>query len=120
MNEELKIVKVRQNFHIFGVAALIYALLYAFCMYRNDAGIAYGLFTAGTIALIIFCVKKLDLKLKLGSIFYIVSMILLAIATFCTDDGRIIFFNKCGVLLLTVCFVLDTMYCTLLDYSVCK
>ncbi len=104
--------KIKENFHIYGVAAFIYACLYAFCMYDNDAGITYALFSAGTIALILFLVKKLEFKLKRVSVFYIFSIMSLSIATFCTDDGKIIFFNKCGVLLLTICFVLDIIYDT--------
>lgn len=114
MNEErnLYIGKIKENFHIYGVIVFIYACLFAFCMYDNDAGITYALYSVGTIALIMFFAKKLEFKLKRVSIFYITSIMLLSIATFCTDDGKIIFFNKCGVLLLTICFVLDIIYDT--------
>ncbi len=104
--------RIKENFHIYGVATFIYACLYAFCMYENRAGIAYALFSIGTIALILFLIRKLEFKLKRVSAFYITSIMLLSIATFCTDDGKIIFFNKCGVLLLTICFVLDIIYDT--------
>ncbi|MBP3337805.1 MAG: DUF4173 domain-containing protein [Lachnospiraceae bacterium] len=114
MNEErnLYIGKIKENFHIYGVAVFLYACLFAFCMYDNDAGITYALYSVGTIALIMFFAKKLEFKLKRVSIFYITSIMLLSIATFCTDDDKIIFFNKCGVLLLTICFVLDIIYDT--------
>ena len=39
-------------------------------------------------------------------------MILLAVSTFCTDDGRIIFFNKVGVFLLTISMLLWIFYNT--------
>ncbi len=104
--------KIRENFNIFGIAALIYACLYAFCMFRNDAGITFGLFVIGSIGYIVFCLKKLDIKLRKGSIFYIASMLLLSISTFCTDDSRIIFFNKAGILLLTISLLLEIMYDT--------
>ena len=104
--------KIKENFHIFGVASFIYALLYAFCMYRNNSGITYMLFVAGGIGYILFCLKKLDMTLKKGSLFYIISMLLLSISTFCTDDGRIIFFNKTGVFLLTISFLLGLIYDT--------
>lgn len=124
MNEELKQVdivaasniekraidKVKENFHIFGVASFIYACFYAFCMFDNFSGITYVLFAVGTVCFIGFCLKKLEVSLKRGSIFYIVSMILISISTFCTDDFRIIFFNKIGMLLLVICFLLDTIY----------
>ncbi|MBQ8624889.1 MAG: DUF4173 domain-containing protein, partial [Agathobacter sp.] len=104
--------KVKENFHIYGVASLLYACLYAFCMYKNDAGITYLLFVGGSIAFIYFCFSKLEIKLKKDSIFYFASMLLLSISTFCTDDGRIIFFNKLGVFLLTISLLLGTVYNT--------
>ena len=115
MNEELKqnnTIAVKENFQIFGVASFIYACLYAFCMFDNGSGVTYLLLTVGSVIFICYYFKKLEIALKRGSIFYIVCMILLSIATFCTDDFRIIFFNKLGILLLTICFLLDTVYDT--------
>ena len=48
--------------------------------------------------------------MKKESRFYMVSMVLLSISTFCTDDWRIIFFNKLGVFLLTISMVLGALY----------
>lgn len=104
--------KVKENFHIYGIASLIYACLYAFCMYKNDAGVTYLIFIAGSIIFICFCLQKLEVKLKNESIFYFISMLLLSISTFCTDDGRIIFFNKLGVFLLTISMLLGAVYDT--------
>lgn len=39
-------------------------------------------------------------------------MMLLAVSTFCTDDGRIIALNKLGIFLLTISFLLFTLYDT--------
>ena len=39
-----------------------------------------------------------------------ISMVLLSVSTFCTDDGRIIFFNKLGVFLLTISMMLSIVY----------
>ncbi len=104
--------KIKENFHIFGMAALLYACLYAFCMFHNKSGITYVLFVAGSIGFICFGLSKLERKLKKESIFYIISMILLAVSTFCTDDRRIIFFNKTGVFLLTISLLLGLLYDT--------
>ena len=103
---------VKENFHIFGVASILYGILYVFCMYKNDAGITYPIFVGATIGYIIFVIRKLEMKLKKESRFYIVGMMLLGISTFCTDDARIIFFNKTGVFLLTICMVLGLFYNT--------
>lgn len=101
---------VKENFHIFGVASFLYACLYAFCMYKNDAGITYTLLVVGGLFFIQYCFKKLDVEMKKESRFYMVSMVLLSISTFCTDDWRIIFFNKLGVFLLTISMVLGALY----------
>ena len=41
-----------------------------------------------------------------------VSMMLLAVSTFCTDDGRFIGYNKLGILLLVFSLVLNQFYDT--------
>ena len=109
--ESENIIKMKQNFQIFGIATFLYACLYVFCMYKNASGITYLLFVAGGLFYIHFCLKHLGMENKKGR-FYQVCMILLAISTFCTDDGRIIFFNKVGVFLLALSFLLDVFYST--------
>ncbi len=104
--------KMKENFQIFGVASFLYACLYAFCMYRNSSGVTYPFFVAGSLCYICFCFAKLEISLKKGGAFYMVSMMLLAVSTFCTDDGRIIALNKLGIFLLTISFLLSTLYDT--------
>lgn len=104
--------KMKENFQIFGLASFLYACLYAFCMYRNNSGVTYPFFVAGSLCYICFCFTKLGISLKKESVFYAVSMMLLGVSTFCTDDWRIIFLNKLGVFLLTVSFLLATLYDT--------
>ena len=103
---------IKENFHIYGLASILYGILYVFCMYQNDAGITFPLFVAGTIGYIAFVLHKLEMKLKKDSRFYLISMLLLGVSTFCTDDYRIIFCNKIGIFLLAICVVLDTVYDT--------
>ncbi len=104
--------KVKENFHIFGISTFLYACLYAFCMYRNESGVTYSFFVAGSLVYICFCLSKLGITWKCGNGFYMTSMILLSVSTFCTDDGRIIFFNKLGVFLLTISMLLSIVYDT--------
>lgn len=104
--------KMKENFQIFGLASFLYACLYAFCMYRNSSGVTYPFFVAGSLCYICFCFAKLEISLKKGSVFYMISMMLLAVSTFCTDDGRIIALNKLGIFLLTISFLLATLYDT--------
>ncbi len=104
--------KMKENFHIFGLATFLYACLYAYCMYRNSSGVTYPFFVAGSLFYICFCFAKQGISLKKGSVFYMGSMMLLAVSTFCTDDGRIIALNKLGIFLLTMSFLLATLYDT--------
>lgn len=104
--------KMKENFHIFGLAAFLHACLYAYCMYRNSSGVTYPFFVAGSLFYICFCFAKLGISLKKESIFYMTSMMLLAVSTFCTDDGRIIVLNKLGIFLLTMSLLLATLYDT--------
>jgi len=98
--------KVKENFHIFGVATLVLACIYAFCMFRNLSGITFPVFVVAVIVYMNYCLKKLEIGAKKGKRFYTISMMLLAVSTFCTDDERIIFFNICGVLLLIISMLL--------------
>ena len=116
MNEEKNLslyeTHIKENFHIYGVASILYGILYVFCMFKNDAGITYPIFVAGTVGYILFVLRKLEMKLKKESRFYIVSMLLLGISTFITDDWRIIFFNKTAVFLLSISMILGIIYDT--------
>ena len=104
--------RMREQFSFFGPVTFLYAVFYTFCTYKNDAGIAFLFFILATIAYLTAVLKKVDRKLKKGSRFYLAAMVLLAVSIFCTDDARIIFFNKCGIFLLAVSLMLRTFYQT--------
>lgn len=104
--------KVKENFHIYGIAALIYAVFYAVCMFKNSSGLSFLFYIMATIGFIWFCLRKLDMKLGKENAFYVISILLLSVSTFCTDDGRIIFFNKLGIFLLTISMLLGIMHNT--------
>lgn len=104
--------RLKGNFGFFGVATLLYALLYGLCMFKNNSGVAYPFFVAGSLLYICLSLSKLEISLKKGALFQMICMMLLAVATFATDDGRIIFFNKLGIFLLAICLVLQQFYDT--------
>lgn len=108
--EETK--RMKENFGFFGPAIFMYAVFYAFCMYRNGSGVTYPFFVAGSLLLLYFSLSKLGTTLKSGSVFYMAAMLLLGISTFCTDDGRLIFFNKLGIFLLMMSLLLKQFYDT--------
>ncbi|MCM1190088.1 MAG: DUF4173 domain-containing protein [bacterium] len=108
--EETK--RMRENFGFFGPVTLLYAAFYAFCMFRNGSGVTFPFFVAGSLLYLYFSFTRLRLTLKRGSIFYAVAVMLLGVSTFCTDDARIIFFNKLGVFLLLMSLLLRQFFDT--------
>jgi len=108
--EETK--RMKANFGFFAPAAFLYAVFYVACMFRNGSGITYPFFVGGSLLFLCLSLPKLGITLKKGSVFYMAAMILLGISTFCTDDARIIFFNKLGVFLLMMSLLLKQCYNT--------
>lgn len=101
---------MRSQFSFFGVAAAIYALFYTFCLYKNYSGITFPFFVSGTLYFFCLCMKKLSIPLKKDAIFYIVSVVLLGISTFLTDDSAIITMNYAAVFVLLVSFMLHHFF----------
>ncbi len=110
MSNETRILK--ENFVYFGTLSLIYGIIYAVCMYHNPDAVTYPVFIGATIAFMAVVIKKLGHTLKKEIYLYYASILLLAVSTFCTDDFRIIFFNKTGIFLLMLCSILQQWYHT--------
>ncbi len=108
--EETK--RLKENYNFFGMASFLYAVFYTFCMFRNGSGVTYPFFVAGSLLLLCLSLAKLGITLKSGSVFYMVSMMLLGISTFLTDDGRIIAYNKLGIFLLIMSLLLKHFFDT--------
>ena len=104
--------KMKENFSFFGLGTLLYACFYAFCMFKNGSGITFPFFMVASLVFLCFTLSKLEIILKKGSAFYMVSMMLLAISTFCTDDWRIINLNKTGIFLLMMSLLLNQFFDT--------
>lgn len=101
---------LKENFGILGLASFLYACFYTLCMYKNGSGITYPFFLAGSLWFYCFCMKKLGISLKKDSIFYMISILLLGLSTFCTADYKIIAMNKTGIWVLTISFLLHQFY----------
>lgn len=102
--------KMREKFSFFGPITFLYACFYAFCMFQNGSGVTFPFFIAASLLYLCFSLLKLEITLKRGSVFYMISMMLLAVSTFCTDDARIIAFNKTGIFLLMMSLLLKQFY----------
>lgn len=110
--ETEKTKRMKEKFGFFGPSALLYAIFYTFCMFKNGSGVTFPFFVAGSLLFLCLSLAKLGTTLKRGSVFYMVAMMLLSISTFCTDDARIIFFNKLGIFLLMMSLLLKQYYDT--------
>ncbi|MCI8798592.1 MAG: DUF4173 domain-containing protein [Lachnospiraceae bacterium] len=108
--EETK--RLKENFGFIGPLAFGYAVLYAFCMYRNGSGVTFPFFVAGSLLFFFLSFARLGISVKKGSGFYMAAMVLLGISTFCTDDGFLIFFNKLGIFLLLMSLLLRQCFQT--------
>lgn len=101
---------MRERFSILAPLSAIYALFYAFCLYKSTAGITYPFFAIGSLLFFCLCMKKSGISVKKDSTFAAISVILLGISTCLTNDGRVIFFNKLGLILLLL-YLLIHQFC---------
>ena len=102
--------QMKFQFSFFGLASMVYALFYAFCLYKNASGITYPFFVAGTLCYFFLSMKKLGVPYKKGSLFYVISIILLGISNCCTTSVPLLKMNKLGIFLLSFILMLHTIY----------
>ena len=100
------------TFSFLAPVSLALGCVYAFCSYKNPSGAAWLLFLGVSLWVYAESMKRLELPLKKGCGFYMAAILLLGISTCCTGDGRLLFFNKLGILLLWMCMMLRQYYDT--------
>lgn len=104
--------RLKENYSAISAAIFAYSVFYPLCMYRNGSGITFPFFLGSGLLLLGFLCGRLGMTLKKGSGFYMAAILLLGISTCCTDDARIILFNKLGVFLLMMSLLLRQYYDT--------
>lgn len=97
-------------FPFMAIGSGIYALFFTIFLYKNNSGITYPFFVGGTCLFFCFYLKKSGITAKKGILFFIISLLLLGISTCLTDSWCLHFFNKLGILLLTFCMMLYSLY----------
>ena len=102
--------QMKKQFSFFAPASILYALFYAFCLYRNASGITYPFFAAGTFCYFFLSMKKLGVPYKKDSLFFMISIMLLGISNCCTDSLPLLLMNKLGIFLLSFILILHTIY----------
>lgn len=90
------------------IPTLIFAAITTLFLYDNFSGITMPLFAVGAVAYIRYIYGKLrpDGEVKKGYIFYIIGMVLLAIADTYTARGGLIFYNNVLMFVLIVGLIL--------------
>ncbi len=101
------------HFEVYGIATILYGLLYCFCIYRNYSGVMVSVLAVGSIALFLFCLKKLEVPFKKSNCFYFIGIVLASVSNFLTDNGVMIFLNYCLILFLILLSLLNQYYATL-------
>lgn len=108
-NEEERLARIK-HFRFFGLWSLIYAVLYTFCLYKNPSGITYPFFIGGTLFYFFLSLKRFGITAKKDSAFYVISLMLLSISTFCTDSLSIHLMNKLGIFVLFFSLMIHNLY----------
>lgn len=111
VKEETALTKsMKRQFPFFGLASAVYAVFYAFCLYKNASGITYPFFAAGTLCYFFLSMKKLGVPFKKDSLFYMISIVLLGISNCCTVSLQLLGLNKLGIFLLSFILMLHAVY----------
>ena len=110
MGEDLFRKKITDKYPFFVSAFIVYALFFIFCLYKNGSGITFPVWAAGTCFFAVFMMKRADVEIRRGSIFYIAAICLLGVSTFLTGDTRIICMNKWLIFFLMLMLLLTNFY----------
>lgn len=100
----------KERFLRYGLAGILYTLFYTFCLYKNASGITYPLYVIGTLCFYCYCMGRTGIAVKKESIFYMAATVLLGISNVLTDNWIILFFNRRGIFLLFINFLLVQYY----------
>ena len=103
-------IRMKEQFSFFVLISALYAVFYAFCLYQNVWGITYPFFTIGTLCYFFCSMKKLEVPYKKGSLFYLISVVLLGVSNCITTSYELISLNKLAAFLLFFILILHTVY----------
>lgn len=96
-------------FRVLGLSSLLYAIVYTVCMYQNSSGITMPVWIAAAVWYSCAAMKRIPGgigRLRPGSLFYIVVMLLLGVSVCMTDQPYMILFDYFGFLGMLLLFLL--------------
>lgn len=102
----------KEKFPVFLIVTIVNAIIFGACIYGNISGLASAIYVLTSIAYVIFFLKLMGLEVKKGSIFYIVAIALLGVASFSTDNRDIVLLNQMVMIGLKAVFVFDNIFDT--------
>ncbi|MCM1307205.1 MAG: DUF4173 domain-containing protein [Butyrivibrio sp.] len=110
MGEDFFRKKITAQYPFFASACIVYAIFFIVCLYKNGSGITFPVWAAGTCFFAVLMMKKADMDVRKGSIFYIAAICLLGVSTCLTGDRRIICMNKWLIFFLMIMLLLINFY----------
>jgi len=103
-----------------GVGSALYALFYAFCLFRNASGITYPFFVGATLLYFGYYTRTYaescarERSLWTGASWYrrflVISMLILGMLNCTTDSQMLLFFNKVLLLMVLGVLILQTWH----------
>lgn len=95
---------------VYLAASAVYAVFYAFCLYRNAKGITYPFFAAGTLLYFCFCIRKSEVTWKKSNYFYMAGILLLGLSIFLSGDWALNCLSKWAMFFLLAVMILGSVY----------
>ena len=111
--EESKAEQMRKSaewFQKISLGSLLYAIIYAICMYRNTEGITFPFCVGATLCFFLYYAKKFCVTVKKCDWFLMGAIVLLGVITCTTDSGVLIFLNKTVIAAVMVIWILELFY----------
>lgn len=105
---ELKYLK--EHYGHFGVGSLLYGIFYAFCMYRNPAGVTFPFLVAATFGFCIWGLMQMGKKISRNTLVYAVLGVGLGVGVCLTTSEFLRSFHKFGVILLLLFFMTEQIH----------
>lgn len=104
IKKEHRIMQTQYGF--FGLITFVYSIISIFCIYKNPSGILFPVFIVISLVYMAVILERLGRPLQKNSLFYLHSIMLLGVSTFCTDNSRIIMLNKMFLFVLGILLLL--------------
>jgi len=101
---------IRENFGYFGIASLIYAIVYTVCLYKNLHGLGTTILMMATFVYAYLMLKKLGYTFARKHVGYAVIGGLLAFNLMYTMDGWVLFVDYVAIIMVFVTGVLSVIY----------